>query len=155
MASNNPGLFLNKLYGHNYLFNDRHVWNLLTFSFLRTCFKRRNYRIQGHSFPYHWITKAVIVICLVQQKILTNLHMIQPITSQVCQQLLYQLTNQIAHQSFGIFKFTWLWRWLLHKMLKHQSPTTVLLRTPVAPMIFLNQDMLLLGSSRLFLFAFS
>ena len=37
---------------------------------------RRNYRIQGHSFPYHWITKAVIVICLVQQKILTNLHML-------------------------------------------------------------------------------
>ena len=35
-----------------------------------------NYRIQGHSFPYHWITKAVIVICLVQQKILTNLHML-------------------------------------------------------------------------------
>ena len=37
---------------------------------------RHNYRIQGLSFPYHWITKALIVICLVQQKILTNLHML-------------------------------------------------------------------------------
>ena len=35
-----------------------------------------NYRIQGHSFPYHWITKAVIVICLFQQKILANLHIL-------------------------------------------------------------------------------
>ena len=26
-----------------------------------------NYRMQGHSLPYYWITKAAIVICLVQQ----------------------------------------------------------------------------------------
>ena len=46
------------------------------FSVFNIYSNRRNYRIQGHSFPYHWITKAVIVICLVQQKILTNLHML-------------------------------------------------------------------------------
>ena len=30
-----------------------------------------NYWMQGHSLPYYWITKAAIVICLVQQKVLT------------------------------------------------------------------------------------
>ena len=35
-----------------------------------------NYRMQGHSLPYYWITKAAIVICLVQQKILTNLYVL-------------------------------------------------------------------------------
>ena len=35
-----------------------------------------NYRIQGYSFPYHLITKATLVICLVQQKILTNLNVL-------------------------------------------------------------------------------
>ena len=30
----------------------------------------------GPPFPYHWITEAVIVIYLVQQKILTNLHVL-------------------------------------------------------------------------------
>ena len=30
-----------------------------------------NYRMQGHSLPCYWITKAAIVICLVQQKVLT------------------------------------------------------------------------------------
>ena len=40
----------------------------------------------------------------------------------------------------------WLWRWLPHRS-KRQSPTTVLLRTPVTQMIFLNRGMLLLGSN--------
>ena len=40
---------------------------------------RSNYRIQGHSFPYHWITKAVTVICLIQQKILTLYSVVTPI----------------------------------------------------------------------------
>ena len=35
-----------------------------------------NYRMQGHSLPYYWITKAAIVICLVQQKVLTNLNVL-------------------------------------------------------------------------------
>ena len=35
-----------------------------------------NYRIQGYSFPYHWKTKAAIAICLVQHKILNNLHVL-------------------------------------------------------------------------------
>ena len=33
-------------------------------------------RIQGHSFPYHWITKANIVICHVLQQPLANLLML-------------------------------------------------------------------------------
>ena len=37
-----------------------------------------NYRMQGHSLPYYWITKAAIVICLVQQKVLTNIWMCWP-----------------------------------------------------------------------------
>ena len=53
-------------------------------------FSRRNYRIQGHSFPYHWITKAVIVICLVQQKILTNLHMLALSGPDLFQKFLWQ-----------------------------------------------------------------
>ena len=35
--------------------------------------------------------------------------------------------------------------WLLHRLSKHQSQTTVLLRTPITQMIFFNQGMLLLG----------
>ena len=34
---------------------------------------------------------------------------------------------------------TWLWRWLPYRLLKHQSQTTVLLRTPISQLIFLNQ----------------
>ena len=42
---------------------------------------------------------------------------------------------------------TWLWRWLLHRLLKSQSLTTVLLRTPITRVIFFNQGLLLLGSN--------
>ena len=54
----------------------------------------------------------------------------QPITSWVYQWLLYLLTNQITHQGFLIFNWvklliTWLRRWPLHRLSKHQSPTTV------------------------------
>ena len=34
------------------------------------------YRTQGHSFPYDWITKNAIVIYVVLQNLLTNLHML-------------------------------------------------------------------------------
>ena len=37
-------------------------------------------------------------------------------------------------------------RWLPHRLSKRQSPTTVLLRTPITQMIFFNQGMLLVGS---------
>ena len=37
---------------------------------------------------------------------------------------------------------TWLWRWLQHGLLKRQSQTIVLLRTPITQMIFFNQGML-------------
>ena len=33
-----------------------------------------NYRIQGHSFPYHLLTKGALIIIL--QKLLTNLHVL-------------------------------------------------------------------------------
>ena len=42
---------------------------------------------------------------------------------------------------------TWLWRWLLHRLSKRKSQTTVLLRTPITQIIFFNQGMLLLGSN--------
>ena len=32
--------------------------------------------IKGHSFPCHWITKAAVDICIIQKKILTNLHVL-------------------------------------------------------------------------------
>ena len=51
-----PKLY-HKLYIMNYLYN---IW--------------LNYREQGHSFPYNLITKATIVICLVLQKLLSNLY---------------------------------------------------------------------------------
>ena len=35
-----------------------------------------NYRIESYLFPCHWIAKAAIGICLVQQKILNNLHVL-------------------------------------------------------------------------------
>ena len=44
--------------------------------------------------------------------------------------------------SSAIFK-----RWLPHKLSKRQSLTTVLFRTPITQMIFLNQGMFLLGSN--------
>ena len=69
----------------------------------------------------------------------------QPITSQVYQRLLYLLTDQIVHQGFLIFNWlksiTWLWRWLPHGLSIRQSPTTVLLRTPVTQMIIFNQSL--------------
>ena len=34
---------------------------------------------------------------------------------------------------------TWLWRWPPHLLSKHQSPTTVLFRTPITQMVFFNQ----------------
>ena len=34
---------------------------------------------------------------------------------------------------------TWLWTWLPHRLSKHQLQTTVLLRTPIAQMIFFDQ----------------
>jgi len=34
------------------------------------------------------------------------------------------------------------WRWLLHKLSKHQSPVKVFLRTPVTQTIIFNQSML-------------
>jgi len=49
------------------------------FTLIPRCSKNsrgQNYRIQGHSFLYHWITTAAIVICLVQRKILTNLQVL-------------------------------------------------------------------------------
>jgi len=49
--------------------------------------------------------------------------------------------------SEDVFRVTWLWRWLPHRLLKRQSLTTVLLRTPITQMIFFNQGMLLLGSN--------
>ena len=45
------------------------------------------------------------------------------------------------------WSITWLWRWLPHRLSKCQSPTTVLLRTPVTQMITFNQGMLSLGSN--------
>ena len=47
----------------------------------------------------------------------------------------------------GFWIFTWLWRWLPHRLSKRQSLTTVLLWTPITQMIFFNQGMLLLGSN--------
>lgn len=35
---------------------------------------------------------------------------------------------------------TWLWRWLLLRLLKRQSQTTALPRTPITQMIFFNQS---------------
>ena len=50
-----------------------------------------------------------------------------------------------------LFFFTWLRRWFPHRLLKRQSLTTVLLRTPITQMIFFNQGMLLLGSNHFLL----
>jgi len=62
----------------------------------------------------------------------------QLITSRVQQQLLY--TNGIVFH-FSLAKtITWLWRWLSHSLSKTQSPTTVLLSTPITQMIIFNQD---------------
>ena len=73
-----------------------------------------------------------------------------PTLSRPFQRLLYLLTNHIAHPDFWIFKWlkaiTWLWRWLPHRLSKHQLPTTVLLKTPAVQMIIFYQGMLLLGS---------
>ena len=70
----------------------------------------------------------------------------QPITSSIYQPLLYLLNNQIAQQGFWIFKwlrlsltFTWLWRWLPHRLSELQSQTKVPLRTLITQMIFFNQ----------------
>ena len=48
-------------------------WFITTFThnyLLLTC--RLNYRIQGHLFTSHWITKVPIVLCFVLEKILTH-----------------------------------------------------------------------------------
>ena len=57
--------------------------------------------------------------------------------------------NHKTRSFFGflVVVFSWLWRWLVHRLLKHQSLTTVLFRTPINQMIYFNQGMLLLGSN--------
>ena len=52
--------------------------------------------------------------------------------------LSFQLTTTI----------TSLWRWLLHRLLKRQSQTTVLLKTPITQMIFFNHGMLEVVASK-------
>ena len=49
-----------------------------------------------------------------------------------------------------VIGITWLWRWLPHRLSKHQSQTTVLLRAPVTKMIIFNQGMLLPGLNHSF-----
>ena len=55
----------------------------------------------------------------------------QPITSRSPGFLNFELINTT----------TWLWRWLPHRLSKHLSLTTVLLRTPITQMILFNQGM--------------
>ena len=45
--------------------------------------------------------------------------------------------------------FTWLWRWLLLRLSKHQSPTRVLFRTTLTWTITLDKLLILLGSNHL------
>ena len=46
-----------------------------------------------------------------------------------------------------LWRLTQLWRWLLHRLSKRQSPATGLLRTPITQIIIFNQGMILLGSN--------
>ena len=62
----------------------------------------------------------------------------------------WRLYIALAICSEAFFRVKWLRRWLPHRLLKCQSPTTVLLGTPINQMIILNQGMLLLGSNRFF-----
>ena len=66
----------------------------------------------------------------------------------------YQFKNP-AHQENSktpltrVFEFstnttTWLWRWLPHRLLKCQSLTTVLLRTPITQMILFNRGIIII-----------
>ena len=72
----------------------------------------------------------------------SNNHCIIILTNRSPGFLNFQLTNTT----------TWLWRWLLHRLLKHQSLTTVLLRTPISQMIFFTKGMLLLGSNHFLIY---
>ena len=77
-------------------------------------------------------------------------------TSHIYQWPLHLLTNQIAHQGFRIFNWLRLHiTWLPHRLLKHHSQKTVLLRTPITQMILFNQGMLLQGSNHFLMTKFS
>ena len=56
----------------------------------------------------------------------------------------FQPGSTLIEWSSGCGQVTWLWRWLPHRLSKHQSPTTLLLRTPVTQVIVVNQ-----GTSKL------
>ena len=58
--------------------------------------------------------------------------------------LLNRKQYHIISYSFSTKTITWLWRWLSHRWSKHQSQTTVHLKTPITQMIFFNQGMRLL-----------
>ena len=60
-----------------------------------------NYRIQGLSFPYHWVTKARrTVICLPQQQPLSNLHMLALRGPEFCCCLRWSNTGQIVSEKW-------------------------------------------------------
>ena len=63
-----------------------------------------NYRIQGLSFPYHWVTKALTVICLPLQRPLSNLHMLALRGPEFCCFLRWSNTGQCFREMDSFFK---------------------------------------------------
>ena len=80
-----------------------------------------------------------------------HMQRIKKTATATLQLLLYQLTNEIAHQGFWIYNWlktiTWFWRWLSNRLSRRQSPTIVLLGTPITQIIIFNKGMFLLGSN--------
>ena len=55
-------------------------------------------------------------------------------------QVIGQSNHPRGFLNFQLTKtITWLWWYFPHRLFKHQSQTTVLLRTPITQMIFINQ----------------
>ena len=75
-------------------------------------------------------------------------------TSRPANHIMAKQTNHIQQtRLYNIIDwqllFTWLWRWLPHRLSKHQSPTTVLFRTTLTRTITLHELLILLGSNHL------
>ena len=96
---------------------------------------------------YNKKRKTPCLLFILQSIYLHNLspHMSsQPITSRTYLPTATTLSIDQSNRSPGFLNFqltnttTWLWGWLLHRLSKCQSLTTVLLRTPITQMIFFN-----------------
>ena len=102
--------------------------------------QKKRYLINIHIIrsPVKWLSQSRLVM---DQN--------RPITMDLCHlsltanNMMAKLTSKVTQTRLSTFKwpqpFTWLWRWLLHRLSRHLSPlsTTVLLSTTLSHFLYL------------------